>query len=186
MKWKEFLEIEDCDLCPIKKAELCGGGSSCYGGSPIDPPCCWFEDDTDLDEWIKEAYERQRRYEEYQDKLIREKKAKEEKAKKAADTRHKMRLYCMAEIVEIKTLEKRLKAYEKELSFARSLAFAINHTNEMFKYPERLTEKPEAQKTIDELKNQIEVAKEKYKAKRKEFYANRKQDHPTEKGGEEE
>ena len=67
-----------------------------------------------------------------------------------------------------------MKAYEKELSFARSLAFAINHTNEMFKYPERLTEKPEAQKTIDELKNQIEIAKEKYKAKRKEFYANLK------------
>ena len=37
MKWKEFLEIEDCDLCPIKEAELCGGGASCYGGSPIDP-----------------------------------------------------------------------------------------------------------------------------------------------------
>lgn len=174
MKWKEFLEIEDCDLCPIKEAELCGGGASCYGGSPIDPPCCFFEDDTDLDEWIKEAYDRRRRYEEYQDKLAREKKAKEEKAKKAADTRHKMRLYCMAEIVEIKTLEKRLKAYEKELSFARSLAFAINHTNEMFKYPERLTEKSEAQKTIDELKEKIEIAKEKYKAKRKEFYANRK------------
>ena len=34
--------------------------------------------------------------------MAREKKAKEEKAKKAADTRHKMRLYCMAEIVEIK------------------------------------------------------------------------------------
>ena len=174
MKWKEFSEIEDCESCPIKKAELCGYGSSCYGGIPIDPPCCFFEDDTDIDEWIKEAYDRQRRYEEYQDKLIREKKAKEQRAKKAADTRQKMRLYCMAEIVEIKTLEKRLKAYEKELSFARSLAFAINHTNEMFRCSERLTEKPEAQKTIDELKNQIEIAKEKYKTKRKEFYAEQK------------
>lgn len=26
---------EDCELCPVLKAELCTGGFTCYGGQPI-------------------------------------------------------------------------------------------------------------------------------------------------------
>lgn len=173
MKWKEFLEIEDCDICPIKQAELCSGGYDCYDGSPIEPPCCSFDDETDLDKWIKEAFDRQKKHEEYENKIEREKREKQERANKSAKTRREMRFYCREEIATIKTLEKRLKSIENSLSLANSLAFALNITNEMFGYSERVKATPEAQKTIDKLKEDIQIAKEKYKIKRKKFYAER-------------
>ena len=178
MKWKDvkklIQEFDDCSPCPLLEDEICPGGTTCYGDQPIEPPCFSFYDDTDLDEWVKEYFEREKRYEEYQEKLIREKKAKEEKAKKAAETRHAMRLYCMAEIVELKSLKKRLAEYEKAYSLAQSLAFAINSANEMFRYPERVKEKPEIQQRIEDLKVQIAETEACYKANRKEFYAKRK------------
>ena len=174
MKWKEFLEIEDCDLCPIKKAELCGGGASCYGGSPIDPPCCWFEDDTDLDEWIEERFERRRKLEQIEDERIRKEKAKKEKAKNAAETRSEMRFYCRNEIKHLKSCEKQLEAYKASLRLASSFAEAFNITNEMFGYSERLKQKPEVQETVDDLEAKIKEAKQKYEEKRKEFYKSRK------------
>ena len=56
---------EDCELCPVLKAELCTGGFTCYGGQPIEPPCCSMDEDTDLDQWVEDALERERKYEEY-------------------------------------------------------------------------------------------------------------------------
>lgn len=177
MKWKDFCaNVEDCDLCPIRKAEICGAGMSTYDGYPVDPPCCSFDDDTDLDEWIRDYHERKRRFEEWQDKQIREQKAKREKALKAAETKRQMKFYCRTEIAKIKTLEKELRGIEAAYSLARSLAFAFNTTNEMFGYTERLVEKPETQRTIDDLESKIVEAKEMYQQKRKEFYANRRAD----------
>lgn len=175
MKWKDFAELEDCSLCPLSQAEICPGGYACYGGQPVELPCCSFDDETDLDEWVKEYFDRLKRFEDHEDKIIREQKAKREKAQKAAETRRAMRLYCMAEIVELKSLKKRLGEYEKAYDLAQSLAFAINNTNEMFHYPERVKEKPEVQQHIEDLKAKISEAEKRYKAKRKEFYVKRKE-----------
>ena len=173
-KWKEIAELEDCDLCPIKKNELCTGGFACYGGSPIEPPCCFFEDDTDLDEWIEERFERRRKFEQFEDERIRREKAKKEKAKKAAETKREVRFYCRNEINQLKSYEKQLEAYKASLSLASTFAEAFNITNEMFGYSERLKQKPEVQQTIDDLAAKIKEAKQKYEEKRKEFYKSRK------------
>ena len=161
-------------MCPIKKNELCTGGFSCYGGSPIEPPCCFFEDDTDLDEWIEERFERRRKFEQLEDERIRREKAKKEKAKKAYETRREMRFYCRNEINQLKSYEKQLEAYKSSLRLASAFAEAVNITNEMFGYSERLKQKPEVQKTIDDLEAKINEAKQKYEEKRKEFYKSRK------------
>ena len=174
IKYREIIQDDDCASCPIKRAELCTGGYACYGGSPVEPPCCSFDDDTDLDEWVKDAFERRKRYEEYQDKIAKQDKAKKEKAKKAVETRREMRFYCRSEINQLKSCKKQLEAYKSSLRLASSFAQAFNITNEMFGYSERLKQKPEVQKTIDDLETKIKEAKQKYEAKRKEFYNNRK------------
>ncbi len=176
MKWKDIADLEDCDLCPLKKEEICSGGWRCYGGAPIEPPCCSFDDDTDLEEWINDYYARRRRWEQAEDERLKKEKAKKEKAEKAAETRRQMKFYCRNEIQELKRLENQLKADEASLRLASSFAEAFNVTNEMFGYPDGLKQKPEAQKTIDLLQEQIKQAKEKYEQKRKEFYRKRKED----------
>ena len=174
IKYKEIIQDDDCARCPIKRAELCTGGYACYGGIPVEPPCCSFDDDTDLDEWVKDAFERRKKYEEHQDKIAMKEKAKKEKAKKAAETRSEMRFYCRNEIKELKSYEKQLEAYKASLRLASTFAEAFNITNEMFGYSERLKQKPEVQQTIDDLEDKIQEAKQKYEAKRKEFYNKRK------------
>lgn len=176
MQWKDIADLEDCDLCPLKKEEICPGGWRCYGGAPIEPPCCSFDDETDLDEYVSDYYARQRRWEQAEDERIRKETARKERAKKAAETKRQMKFYCRNEIRELKHLEKQLEAYEASLRLASSFAEAFNVTNEMFGYSERLKPKPEVQQTIDRLKEQIKQAKEKYEQKRKEFYRKRKED----------
>lgn len=173
-KWREIAELEDCDLCPIKKNELCTGGFACYGGSPIEPPCCFFEDDTDLEEWIEERFERRRKFEQFEAERIRREKAKKEKAKKAAETMREMRFYCRNEISQLKSYEKQLEAYKASLRLASTFAEAFNITNEMFGYSERLKQNPEVQQTIYDLETKVKEAKQKYEEKRKEFYKSRK------------
>lgn len=71
-------EIEYCENCPLLKEEIYPGGmTSSQSGTPIDPPCCSFDDDTDLDQWIEDYYDGQMRYEEY----IYKKREEEQKKK---------------------------------------------------------------------------------------------------------
>lgn len=174
IKWKEIMDDECCDRCPLSQEGICPGGWSCYGVAPIEPPCCSFDDETDLDEWVGEYYASQYRYEKAEDERIRREKAKNERAKKAAETRREMRFYCRNEINRLKSYKKQLEAYKSSLRLASAFAEAVNITNEMFGYSERLKQKPEVQKTIDDLEEKINEAKQKYEEKRKEFYKSRK------------
>ena len=175
MTWGEWLEQEDCNTdCPYYQADICKmQGMQCYGGAPIEPPCCSadFPNDKDIDEIVCELLNAMRRYEQYEDELIAARKAKEEKAKRAADTRRRMRNYCITEIVKIKAIKKQIKSLEKVKSFAESLAFAVNTTNELFKYEERVKPKSQFDIEIERLKTELEAAEQAYKDKRKEFYA---------------
>ena len=179
MTWREWLEQEDCNTdCPYYQADICKmQGMRCYGGAPIEPPCASasFPDDKEIDEIVCELLAEIRRYEEREDELLAAKRAKEERAKKAADTRRRMRNYCVAEIVRIKTLKKQIAAIEKIKSFAESLAFAVNTTNEMFRYDERVKPKSQYQAEIDRLKAELADAEQAYKDKRKEFRLLQKQ-----------
>lgn len=172
--WKDFAEREDCEGCPLLENEICPGGYACYGGQPVEPPCCSFTDDTDLDQWVDDYFAYQRRREEAESRRLQAEKKKKERAKKAADTRRDLRRYCLEEIYALKRAEKALEAYKAAERLASSFAEAINVTNEMFRYTERVTVKPEILYEINCLEVEVASAKERYEAKRKEFYAKRK------------
>lgn len=175
MLWKDFTKKESCDGCPLLESGICTGGWKCYGGEPIEPPCCCFDDDTDLDEWVSNCLKQQLAWEEREDKRIREEVKKKERAKKAADTKRAMRWYCRDELYTLKRAQKALQAQEAAERLASSLAEAINITNEMFRYEERVTVRPDISAEVDRLEALVVDAREKYEAKRKEFYTQRKE-----------
>ena len=41
-------DIEDCDSCPLKDHDCPGGWTSGGSGQPIEPPCCSWNDDTEV------------------------------------------------------------------------------------------------------------------------------------------
>ncbi len=174
MLWKDFDGKEDCSGCPLLDAEICPDGVCCYGGTPVEPPCCSFDDNTDLDEWVRNYFEQQRIWEEREDARIREKKKKKEQAKKAADTRRAIRLYCWDEIQELRRAQKALDSQKTVERLASSFAEAVNVTNAMFQYAERVAVKPEISKEVRRLEAEVAAAKEKYDAKRKKFYLQRR------------
>ena len=172
--WKDFAEEESCDNCPILAAEICPGGWTCYGGEPIEPPCCSFDDDTDLNEWVSRYYDYQNKsMEEYDEKRKREGK-KKERAKKAAVTRNALRAYCYKEYYELKQAKKELREQKATEQMAISIAEAFNFANEIFRYEERYHARPEISERVKLLDERVAQAQEKYAKKRKEFYDERK------------
>ena len=162
-------EIEDCENCPLLKEEICPGGmTSSPGGIPIEPPCCSFDDDTDLDQWIDDYYDGQRRYEEYLDRKWEEEQEKKRKAEKAKKRRDYLKWYCFDEKMEVKKARKRLSAHQAAVSLGESIAFAFNMTNEMFGYSERLKKNQKADDELKRLENALADAENKLKEKQKE------------------
>lgn len=145
--WKDFKQLEDCTGCPVKKAEYCSGGFVCYGGEPIEPPCCSFDDDTDLEQWVQQRELAQLRYEEAEDRRIEKQREKEAKNEQAQKLRREAKYHVWQETQEIKRLRKRISANEAAVRLAQSLSFAVNMTNEMFGYQERV--KPKYEQEID-------------------------------------
>ncbi len=180
MLWKDIKETEDCENCPLLEHELCTEGFACYGGEPIEPPCCGFDDNTDLDEWVDGYYERMRAYDAYESKRIEKERKRKERAQKAANTRREMRLYCMSEILALKRAEKALQVQKNAESFASSIAEAINFANAAFQYDERVTVNPPISEEVKRLETERAAAKQKYEAKRKEFYVEREKKRKTE------
>lgn len=41
-------DINDCEDCPLKDNDCQGGYTSGPNGLPIEPPCCSWNDDTDV------------------------------------------------------------------------------------------------------------------------------------------
>lgn len=161
-------EIEDCENCPLLKEEICPGGMTSFpSGMPIEPPCCSFDDDTDLDQWIDDYYDGQRRYEEYLDRKYEEEQKKKHKADVSRRKRNYLKIYCTSERLEVKRARKRLSAHQATVSLIESMAFAFNTTNKMFGYSERAR----VNNTDEELKilqNTLAEAEIRLKEKQKE------------------
>lgn len=175
--WKDFCDQElECDDCPLKQEDLCPGGwSASPGGTPIEPPCCSFDDDTDLEEWVSDAINLQFKMEEAEDRRLQQKKKRQDAAKKAAQTKRQLKLYCHKELYDLKYAKNELLKFERGLEFARAFAEAFNVTNEMFRYSERMVEKPENEKELKRLKKAVKEAQKKYDSKKAEFYQKRKE-----------
>lgn len=176
MLWKDFKQKECCDGCPLLENELCHGDIVCYGGEPIEPPCCNFDDNTDLDKWVDDMLVRRRRREEAEDKRLKAEQEKKDRAKKATDTRRAMHWYCRNEIQALKKARKALEAQRALESLASGVAEAINFANKMTRCEERMAVKPEISDEVLRLEAEVDAAKKAYDSKRKEFYAERKKE----------
>lgn len=153
-------EIDNCEDCRLKQEDICHGGWTSDGrGEPVEPPCCTMEEDTDLDEWVNEYYDRMLSFEIAEEKRIKREKIKQEKKELAKKRRYEAKCEVYQENLEIKMLRKRINKNNNIMSFAKSFEFAINATNEMFGYKERVetkenplqSENEKLQQRIDEL-----------------------------------
>ena len=183
MLWKELVDLEDCDLCPLKKEDICKGGwSSDANGMPVEPPCTMFEDDTDLDQWITDYYANYARWAAEQDRQIRERAKKRRQAEKAAETRKQIKYYCYTEIANVKKVKAEICKLEKLITGAKQYIDTVNATNALFRNIENIPADyklyvdfiEKANVRMSELQTQLTNAEEVLKQKRKEFYANRK------------
>ncbi len=141
----KYSELTDCpNGCPVYEKGICPGGYACYGGDPIEPPCTSFDDDTNLEEWISQYNDRQRRFDEAEDKRIKAEKERQDRNAIAQKRRRESAWEVRYETREIKALQKRISGNNAAMRMAESLAFAINITNEMFRYEERVSTKNDA------------------------------------------
>lgn len=176
---KQFAEEYDydCSVCPFYNGPCPGGWKSSPSGTPIEPPCTgWdrYDDDTTLDD-IYDDYERaQLAWERELDEEFRIEQELKEKKEKAAKTRKAMESYCYIERLNIKILNKRIKAQKKFIDRLECFAFAFNATNEIFRYEDRVNANPELYKNLESLEVELAEAKEQYALKRKEFYQKKK------------
>lgn len=162
-------DLEDCDGCPLLIEELCNGGMSVSGsGTPIEPPCCSMDDDTDLDEWIKDYYERKRRWEKQESERLRKKKEKDYKNDVAKRKRQFLKSYCYKEQKQVKDLEKSIKSFSKYIDKIDSYVTAVNITNEMFGYSDRLEVNNAYNLKLKSLEDSLLKAKENLKKKQQE------------------
>lgn len=164
-----YKEIDDCEQCPLLKEEICPGGwTASPSGSPIEPPCCSFDDDTDLEQWLEDYYENQRRYEEYLDRKWEDEQEKKRKAEVAKKKRNYLKIYCNYERIDVKRAKKRLQSYKAAVSLGESIAFAFNTANAMFGYSERLNKNQKADDELKRLEDELANAEKKLKEKQKE------------------
>ncbi len=167
-----FSEIDgNCSLCPLMNEGICPGGWTGGPNGPIEPPCCGFDEDTDLDAWVADYYDYQRRREEEENRLLKEQQEKQRKKDLARKRQVIMMHYTSAERHEVDRLKKAIKSMKEAQSFAESMAFAVNMTNSMLGYSERVKTNSETDEKIKKLEAALEKAQEALKAKQKECRA---------------
>lgn len=172
MTIREFRDSEDCEQCPFKRE------GECIAGSPIEPPCTvWdYPDDTDMEDILEDYYKQILAFEKQEDRRIRAERKKQERTKKAAETRKAIDSYCHVEKSNVRLLERRIRAVECQERFACSLAEAFNFVNEAFHYKERHKPNPIFAEELKKLHTELDFARKKYEEKRAEFYAKRQYD----------
>lgn len=72
-------EIDDCENCPLFHEDCAGGWTSSPAGTPIEPPCCNWNDD---DEIYAGMYDRDYDYSERELEWIKEDRIRKEKAER--------------------------------------------------------------------------------------------------------
>ena len=92
-------DIEDCDSCPLKDHGCPGGWTSGGSGQPIEPPCCSWNDDTEV---YAGMYDREYIYSEQELKWIEEERKKKNKETKEVSERIKSHMYEYQKTYEIK------------------------------------------------------------------------------------
>ncbi len=170
MLWRDFREYGDCEECPLKKHEMCIGAMACYGGTPIEPPCVYFDETTDLDEVVRNHFKAKKMREQREDVLAAKDKRRKVQAQKAAATRRELNNYCKAEISEIRRINKAIKMRKEQQS-----VYEAKHTiNKMFNCDANNVLMNQLVEELRQLEIALDVAKQRYAEKRNEFYEVRK------------
>lgn len=126
----------DCSFCPLNQTYcFCEGGMVCYGGMPIEPMCCSFNEDDVLqdiyDRFVSQEYTQTKAEEERE----KQQKLKEEKSKQRKQKLHEYRFRNCRELEQIKLLKLKIKR-EKErivaLEDARRYISVTNSVNKIF------------------------------------------------------
>ena len=159
-----------CDMCPFY-GNGCSGGMVCYGGMPIEPPCCYFKDSDILQEKYDEFEGLRLRHEQYLKDEENKKRIKEEKSKIRKQKLREYRWRNFRELDEIKALKKRIKYYNKQLDTIdriNTFVYVVNSTNEFFRKHNCLCPEDVEAKEIEEEKanyiNKIKECEEQIKA----------------------
>ena len=133
MLWKDFRAQDlECEDCPLYIEGLCKPGHAGPNGYLEDPPCCWFEDDTDMEAECGIVVARNNAIEDEIDrkwKADKERKAKNEIAKKR---RNESKWHVWSETHDIKALRKQIAGNLAIINFQRSFASAVNFANSCY------------------------------------------------------
>lgn len=165
----KLYEIEDdCDLCPLLKADLCSGGISVTPNGYREPPCCNMKEDTDLEEYVNEYNRKAMLYKQKKKERDKIKREKQEKQAISNRKRNYLKSYCYKEYKLIKDLKSQIKSYEELICKANIRSKAINLTNEMFRYEDRVTINPELELKLNKLRDDLNIAEINLKEKQKE------------------
>lgn len=128
-------DLECSEYCPLY-GEFCKGGMTCYGGVPIEPPCCSFKDEDILQEkYDNFAYSRFQHYR-YLEEEEEKQRIKEEKSKIRKQKLREYRMRNYLDLDKIKELKKHIKYYNKQIERIDKLnrfAIAVNTTNKLFR-----------------------------------------------------
>lgn len=123
-----FKEIgDDCELCPLHKEGLCNGLVN-NGNGPVYPPCSEMDEDTDVEAYLADRKERERRAALQREQSVKEKAEAKKKAELKKRRRQFSDRYCCSEINRVKVLKKALAAADKA---ADSVEFDLRFSEAM-------------------------------------------------------
>lgn len=171
----------DCSFCPMHQTYcFCEGGMTCYGGVPIEPMCCSFNEDDTLqdiyDGFVSKDYAQTKAEEERE----KQQKLKEEKSKQRKQKLFKYKMRNAKELDQIKILKLKIKKQEKlrnEAINCRIWLTAKADIDKIFKNPDETSEKLKCindtifiyDQNINNFKIQISKIKEVIAKSEKEF-----------------
>lgn len=124
-----YKDLEDCEQCPLNGSFCAGGYTSNGRGEPIEPPCCSFNDNDDLDDLYDKFCESERRYEAAMKAKYKKEQERIKRNEEMTKRRREANWHVRSEVSEIKRLKKRLSSNEAAVRFASSLSEALNFAN---------------------------------------------------------
>ena len=138
LNYGEFVEHDlDCKVyCPLYKDGFCSGGVACYGGDPIYPPCCDFDNNVVLQEVADDFYCARLKHEQYEEQKERKKAEKEAKNQERKNKLREYKWRNWEDLDKIKVIKLKIKRTKKQIEnikTARIFAMSINSVNKLFR-----------------------------------------------------
>lgn len=169
MLYKDFINQDlECEDCPLYSDMCRGGMTSNHNGEPVEPPCCNFDDDTDMEEWASIQHKRILDMEERETERHKRQLEKEARKEVANERRRASMWHVHEETRELKRLRKQIEAIES----AHRLKEAFNSASNMINNISREIDDRQKNEEISNIENKIKELELRKKQKLKEFREN--------------